>query len=137
MTASGGWSLHGLLALHARDQRLRGGGGADLGAVDAEDEGFAAPLFGGCGRDIGEPLGRAALRPAPRGGGPASEIGARIAVGLVLDRVLESPLCEIGGAVRGRGRALRFGEDGCTTRTARQRPQQNGRTTSRERECHD
>src|SRR3546814_12755042 len=67
------WSLHGLLALHARDQRLRGGGGADLGAVDAEDEGFAAALFGGCGRDIGEPLGRAALRPAPRGGGPAIE----------------------------------------------------------------
>src|SRR3546814_5272596 len=80
MTASGGWSLHGLLALHARDQRLRGGGGADLGAVDAEDEGFAAALFGGCGRDIGEPLGRAALRPAPRGGGPAIEIGGRIAV---------------------------------------------------------
>src|SRR3546814_3462333 len=80
MTASGGWSLHGLLALHARDQRLRGGGGADLGAVDAEDEGFAAALFGGCGRDIGEPLGRAALRPAPRGGGPAIELGGRIAV---------------------------------------------------------
>src|SRR3546814_13098585 len=102
MTASGGWSLHGLLALHARDQRLRGGGGADLGAVDAEDEGFAAALFGGCGRDIGEPLGRAALRPAPRGGGPAIETGGRIAVGLVLDPVFAPPVDDIGRRDNGR-----------------------------------
>src|SRR3546814_18214928 len=90
MTASGGWSLHGLLALHARDQRLRGGGGADLGAVDAEDEGFAAALFGGCGSGIGAPLGSAAPPQAPLGGVPAIEIVGRTTVGLVLDPVFHS-----------------------------------------------
>src|SRR3546814_21169832 len=84
---------------------------SDLVAVDAEDEGFAAALFGGCGRDIGEPLGRAALRPAPRGGGPAIEIGGRIAVGLVLDRVFEPRVDEIGGDVGDRGLLIRLGED--------------------------
>src|SRR3546814_8461526 len=72
-----------------------------------------------CSSDL--PLGRAALRPAPRGGGPAIEIGGRIAVGLVLDRVFEPRVDEIGGDVGDRGILIRLGEDDHHPRLARHR----------------
>src|SRR3546814_19792486 len=81
-----------------------------------------------CSSDL-EPLGRAALRPAPRGGGPAIEIGGRIAVGLVLDRVFEPRVDEIGGDVGDRGILIRLGEDDRTPRLARHRHEFGHRET--------